>query len=111
MNEKKMGKIVNLNLGYGGYQDAQFGLSVNLGGKGWAVHDFKGCWSISTKCDEYCRWTEGDRNKSFSDTMRFINDLLIKAKKESIDQLKNVPIEVTFENGLLKSWRILEEVL
>lgn len=111
MTGTKIGKIVNINLGYGGYQDAQFGLSVNLGGKSWGVNDFKGCWSIETKCNEYCGWSEEDRDKSFSGTMRFINDLLIKAKKQSIDQLKNVPIEVTFEDNLLKSWRILEEVL
>lgn len=111
MTEKKIGKIVSIKLGYGGYQDAQFGLSVDLGGKSWGVYDFKGCWSIDTKCDRNCKWTESDRDKNFSDTMRFINDLLRKAKKQSINELKNVPIEVTFENDRLKSWRILEEVL
>ena len=33
------------------------------------------------------------------------------AKVNSIDKLKGIPVEVTFEDNMLKEWRILTEVL
>lgn len=111
MMEKRIGKINHICLGYGGYQDAQFGLSVDLTSKdGWGVSDFKGFWSTDTK-SKGCKWTEKDRDESFAKTMRLINELLSKSNKKSLNDLKNVPVEVVFENQMLKSWRILEEVI
>lgn len=111
--EKRIGKINYISLGYGGYQDAQFGLNIDLSSKkdGWGVCDFKGFWSIDTKCDKRCKWTEKDRDESFTKTMRLINKLLSQSNKKSLDQLKGVPVEVTFDGNLLKDWRILTEVL
>ena len=111
--EKKIGKIQNIRLGYGGYQDAQFGLTVDLysSKEYWGVTDFKGFWSTSHKCDKSCKWSEKDRDESFAKIMRFINQLLTESNKHSLDELKNVPVEVTFDGMTLKSWRILTEVL
>lgn len=111
--EKKIGKISNIRLGYGGYQDAQFGLTVELysSKECWGVTDFKGFWSIGTKCDKNCRWTENDREKSFAGVMILVNKLLEETNKESLDQLKGIPVEVTFDGITLKSWRILTEAL
>lgn len=111
--EKKIGKINKIRLGYGGYQDAQFGLTVELysSKESWAVTDFKGFWSINTKCDKNCKWTEKDRDNSFANVMKLINTLLKESNKDSLDELKNVPVEVTFDGMTLKSWRILTEVL
>jgi hypothetical protein len=112
MSERKeLMKISRVSFGYGGYQDAMFGLSVTLEGSGCGVGDFHGMWSISTEVGDYTKWTESDRDKEFAKTMRYVNQLLIDAKKEDVAQLKNVPVEVTFENNTLKSWRILTEVL
>ena len=111
MNNKILMKIANVRFGYGGYQDAMFGISVELSGKGYGVGDFRGMWSIETKVTAGTKWTEEDRNKQFADTMRYVNQLLIDAKKQDVSQLKDVPVEATFEDNILKSWRILTEVL
>ena len=39
------------------------------------------------------------------------NSLLNEAKVDDIKNLKGVPVEATFDGTLLKSWRILTEVL
>lgn len=110
LKEYKIGKIRSISLGYGGYQDAMFGLSVELGSKDWGVGDFKGFWSMELD-SKGCKWTEKDREKAFADTMKFVNELLKKAKKNHLGELKGIPVEVTFEHQRLKSWRILQEVL
>lgn len=111
-NERKeLGKITSFKLGYGGYQDAMFGVSIGLGGSSWGVGDFKGAWSLDITVDKYTKWTEKDRDSEFAKAMRFINETLKKAHKTDIGQLVGVPVEVTFDGNCLKSWRILEEVL
>ena len=112
MSQKSLGKIESINLGMGGYQNAMFGLSVQLVYGGcMGCGDFKGTWGLEIKPDKNSKWTEFDRGIKFDETMRFINDLLIKAKKQNLQEMKGVPVEVTIEGGSLKSWRILEEVL
>lgn len=109
---KKIGKIQSISFGFGGYQDAMLGLSISLGSEsGWAVGDFRGGWGPQITCDKYCKWTEADRSKLYADTIRFIGELLTQAKKEKIDQLKGVPVEVEFDGMTLKSWRILTEAI
>ena len=110
--EKKLGKIQSVRFGHGGYQDACIGLSVTLGDGSWGVGDFKGTWDpeLITR-SEYTKWTEEERTKGFDDTMRFVSKLLKEAKIDSVDKLKNIPVEVTFEGMSLKEWRILTEVI
>ncbi len=110
--EKKLGKIESVRFGHGGYQDAMLGLQVTLSAKGWGVGDFKGSWDAELiKHTEHTKWTEEDRDKGYSDTMRFLSKLLKDAKVDSVDKLKGVPVEVTFDGMMLKEWRILTEVL
>jgi len=109
--EVKLGKIKDISFGYGGYQDAMFGLSITLSGVGWGVGDFKGVWSLDITVSEYTEWTEEDRDKDFARVCRFTNRLLQEAKKRTIDELKNIPVEVTFDGNTLKSWRILTEII
>ena len=110
--EKKLGKIESVKFGHGGYQDAMLGLSVTLSASGWGVNDFKGNWDAELiKCTENTKWTEEDRDKGYSDTMRFVSKLLKEAKVDSVDKLKGKPIEATFDGNTLKEWRILTEVL
>ena len=110
--EKKLGKITSVRFGLGGYQDAMLGLSVQLGDGSWGVGDFKGTWDAeSIKRSEYTKWTEEDRSKGYDETMRYLSTLLKEAKVDSVDKLKGIPVEVTFDGMLLQEWRILTEVL
>jgi hypothetical protein len=110
--EKKLGKIESVRFGLGGYQESQLGLSITLGNGSWGVGDFKGGWDAERiKWSKHCKWSEEDRDKGYSETMRFLSKLLKEAKVDTVDKLKNIPVEVTFDGNMLKEWRILTEVL
>lgn len=110
--EKRLGKITSVRFGHGGYQDAMLGLSITLGDGSWGVGDFKGNWDAELiKHTEHTKWTEEDRSKGYDETMRFISKLLKEANVDTVDKLKDIPVEVTFDGNLLKEWRILTEVI
>jgi hypothetical protein len=110
--EKKLGKIERVSFGHGGYQECMLGLSITLSGDGWGVGDFKGNWDAELiKHTEHSKWSEEDRSKGYDETMRYLSKLLKDAKVDSVDKLKGVPVEVTFDGNLLKEWRVLTEVL
>lgn len=110
--EKKLGKIESIKLGLGGYQDSMIGLTIHLSGDSWDVKDFKGTWDAEIiECSKHCKWTEEDRNKTYSETIRFISKLLEESKVDDLDKLKGMPVEVTFDENKLKEWRVLKEVI
>ena len=109
MLEVKLGKINKVKFGSGGYDDAMFGVTFNLGGNGWGVGDFWGMWSNPPS--PHAKWTVEDQMKSRAETMTKLIDLMQKAKVNDLNKLQGIPVEVTFEFKSLKSWRILEEVL
>jgi len=111
MSERKeIGKIKSVTLGYGGYQEAMLGFTFTLGSKkgSWGVGDFKGMWTTTSKG---AKWTEDDRTLEFGKAMRFVWELMKDANVQTLDDLNGVPIEVTFDANMLKSWRILKEVI
>jgi hypothetical protein len=112
MITKELGKIEKVSFGYGGYQDAQFGLNVQLsfGGCGTCVF-IDGGWSEDVKVTSNTKWTERDRQIQRAEMVKKINKLLQDAKACTIDQLKDKPVEVTSENMRVKDWRILTEVI
>jgi hypothetical protein len=110
--EKRLGKIEAVSFGLGGYQGCMLGISFTLGDGGWGVGDFKGNWDAELiKHTEHSKWSEEDRSKAYDETMRYVSKLLKDAKVDSVDKLKGVPVEVTFDGNLLKEWRVLTEVL
>ena len=110
--KKKLGKIQSVKFGHGGYQDSMIGLHLTIGADGWGVGDSKSAWDAELiQHSEYCKWTENDRDKQYSDILRFVSKLLKDAKVDTIDKLKGIPLEVTFDGNLLKDWRVLTEVL
>jgi hypothetical protein len=106
---KELGKIQRFDIGVGGYDDAMFGMSVTLGGGGWGVQDFDGTWSREP--DDHCKWTADDQLKHWGKMCRRVADLMATAKVKTAGEMVGIPVEVTFENNRLHSWRILEEVL
>lgn len=112
MNEVRLGKIKNIKFGYVGYQDMMFGLSIEFSAPGIGVNThIAHAWSIDMEVDEHSKWNESDRDKGFAKTMREINQIMKDANVTDINQLKNIPVEITFEGNTLKSWRVLKEVL
>jgi len=111
--KKRLGKIETVKFGLGAYQGAMIGLHVKLGGvDGWGVCDTKSAWDPEiVEHSKHCKWTENSRDKLFAEIIRYISKLLKQAKVQTIDQLKGIPIEATFDGNTLKKWRILEEVL
>jgi len=109
MDGKQIGKIQKISFGKGGYQDVEIGVSFTLGGKAWGVNDFWG--TFSDERPEFALWTEENRIKTLGETVMRLNKLLKDAKKRNIVELLNTPIEATFEGNLLKSWRVLTEVI
>ena len=107
-----LGKIQSVYVGFGGYQDAQFGITLTLGSDigMWGTGDFRGFWGPAISARS-AKWTGRDRDKAYANTMKFIADILTKAKKTHVVELVGVPVEVTFDGLTLKSWRVLEEVI
>jgi len=112
MREKRLGKLGDVKFGLGGYQDSMIGLHVAIDMKGSGVGDSKSAWDCNRVVwNERCKWTEENRSEQYDEIMRYLSDLLYAAKVDTIDQLKGIPVEVTFEGTLLKEWRVLEEVI
>ncbi len=109
MTETNLGKISKV---YFGKRDGRIGLWLTLSGN-WCVDTSYDCWDPEeiTPDNENYKWTEKDREEIMIKIMRTISELLKKAKVNDVNDLLNKPIEFTSEKGLLKSWRILEEVL
>jgi len=107
--ETRFGKIQKVTYGMGGYQDAQFGLTLTLGGEGWGVGTFRGQWASPPSPS--AQWTEESRKTAFGDDAIWLIDIMTKAKVTDVSRLAGIPVEVTFDGNMLKSWRVLEEVL
>lgn len=109
MADKQLGRISSARFGFGGYQDAQIGLSLSFEGPSWGVSHFDGHWGIERS--DGAAWTEKDRIHKLGETVMSLKDTLVAAKAQDVAGLIGKPVEVTFEMNTLKSWRILEEVL
>lgn len=111
MHERKeLGKITHATFGLGGYQDAQIGFWLELGGDSWGVSaSGGGAWAMDRT--EHSKWTEADRLGELARAAMKVADTLKKAKKRHVQDLVGVPVEVTLDGNLLKDWRILTEVL
>lgn len=110
--DKELGKIESVRFGYGGYQDAMFGVTFGLAFGGcMGTTDFKGAWSSDIEASKHAKWTEEDRSKQNDEVVRFLNKLMKDANVRELNQLVGKPIEVISEGMSMKSWRILTEVI
>lgn len=108
-DRKELGKISAASFGWGGYQDAQLGLSLAFSMKGSGVNTFVGYWGMER--GDYCKWTEEDRLRGLGEAVMKLGDLLSKSHNKDVTELVGVPVELTFDGNCLKDWRLLEEVL
>ena len=108
MNETILGKISSVIFGK---REGRIGLFLTLSGTSGVQTSYE-CWDPEEiKPDKHHKWTEEDRGKILAETMYTISKLLKQAKVNDINDLLNIPVEITFEKNMLKTWRILEEVL
>lgn len=109
---KYLGKIISAEFGIGGYNEAELGLHLTFQFGAGGTSTSKSYWDCNyVKHSEYCKWSEEDRSRGYDDIMRFLSDTLRDAKCKTVSELLNKPIEVELDGNLLKSWRILTEVL
>jgi hypothetical protein len=105
MVKKELGKICAVRLGDGGYQDAAFGVSFDLGGYG----DFWGFWRGEPRPGS--EWDAATQAQRYGEAMQRLSNLMKDAKVTDMNKLVGKPIEVTSDSMVLQSWRILTEVL
>lgn len=105
----ELGKIISVGFGFGGYQDAQFGISLSLGGKAWGVSDFRGGWGMEPS--QHASWTQEENDLAIGQACRWLRDILKAAGKSRVADLAGTPIEATFDGNKLSSWRVLAEVI
>jgi len=104
-----LGKITKCSYGFGGYQDAQLGISFSLVGKDFGVGDFWGFWAH--KPGKGASWNKTDQIKHHGEVAQRIVQLLKAANKKYVHELEGIPVEVVFDGNTLNYWRVLEEVL
>lgn len=110
MNERtRLGKIANVRVGMGGYQEAMLGIWFTFEGESWGCGTGEGAWAHSP--DEHTKWTVAEQDAVLAKTFRHIGEVLNAAKVDDVAKLRGAPVEVTFEGNLLRSWRVLTEVL
>src|SRR5687768_222119 len=107
--DKVLAKITHAEFGYGGYQDAQLGLSLQFASASTGCGHFDGQWGIERS--EYAKWTEADRITGLGETCMRLKKLLDDAKCRSVSQLVGKPVELEIDINVLKGFRILTEVL
>jgi hypothetical protein len=107
--KKSIGKITSIKFGFGGYQDVQFGITIIINTKIGCCCTGMWCWAH--KPDEYCKWTTSDQDKRYMEIMRYVIKLMQDAKVNEIHELIGKPIEATWHNNMLESFRILTEAI
>jgi hypothetical protein len=106
--EKHLGKIKSATLGFDEWRFGfQFALSF---GGGYGCTDSRK-WIHAGEPTEYSKWTKEARTDAGGKQLLSVMEIMKQANVKTFDELVGIPVEVTIENGDLKSWRVLEEVL
>ena len=107
MAEKYLGKIESVEFGFVPDREYLFGLRLEfrMGGCGT-------CWSDTVNISEECKWeSKEERNKEITAMVDRLSAVMKDAKVNDVSKLKNIPVEVNFEDGWCKGFRVLTEVL
>ena len=106
--EKLLGKIDHAEFGV--YPDRPFLYGLMLGFSFPAAAIFDG-GKYTVNISPNCHWDESERREAITKQAEHLRDILKDAKCNYVSELKNKPVEVTIQNGIFKSFRILTEVL
>ena len=104
MTEKLLGKIDFAE--FGTYVDRPFLIGLQLGfsmGGTGVMDGGRYTVNISPKC----KWKPEERNEAFVSVLEFVNNTLKDAKVNYVSDLIGKPVEVTIEDNVFKSFRIL----
>lgn len=107
--EKRIGRISDIYFGLGGYQDTQIGYWLTISGKGWGTQTGSGSWASEPSTG--ARWTVEERNSALGATCINLVEIMNTVGVKRLSELKDVPVEVTFDGTIMRSWRVLDEVL
>ena len=106
MQTNELGKIEKVEFGF---FDRRFGISFTLkAASGRNVDDFWGGW---VSRPQHAQWTLEEQNVAIAGIWRRLIKTMEQAKANDFMNLVGKPIELTTEGMMLKSWRILTEVL
>lgn len=116
---EKLGKIKSVKFGFGGYQDVQIVFSFEVGGEGWGTNVTYECgWGHVSKKElkdpkSTYKWTHEDRLKTLGEKAYDVVEIMQKAKVDSLDKLKGIPVKVFFESecGRNHGFEVLTDVL
>lgn len=113
MSENKIiGVISRVQLGFGGYQEGMFGLGLTFDFKGSGCQTFiSGGWTFEPT--PQAAWTREDQERNRADLCEKIIKTMKDAKVDNLEKLVGKPVECVFDGpvGELKSWRILTEAI
>lgn len=110
MERKYLGKIVKAE--FGTHRDRPFlmGLQLEFRFDGNSGVNCGGRHLINV--NEQCKWdSEEQKNTAFQKVLKDLHVILKEAKANAVSELVGKPIEITIENQMYKSFRILTEVL
>ena len=106
---KQLGKIETISFGV---EDGKLGLSLTFTFGSTGCIWYETIWDFATvEKTEYSKWTEMEREQEAVELMKKISKYLNEAKVSSITELKNVPVECSFSGNMMRSWRVLKEVI
>lgn len=110
--QKQLGKIEKVSFGFGGYQESMFGVSFTFAFDGCGVGDFiSGGWCRNIKITKNTKWTEEERSQQRVDMCNRLEKIMSDAKVNDVYKLVGKPVEIIMDGMVMKSWRILTEVL
>lgn len=105
---KFLGRITHATYGMGGYQDVQWGLSLQFSFDGYGMGCFIGTWA---SYPEGARYTREWWNERRLEALDKLVEVMADAKVSDVSKLVGKPVELEVENNTFKSFRILKEVL
>lgn len=110
MTGTKLGKITIAEIGLDKDRPCFYGLHLQFAMKDTGIGD-GGLYTYYIKWNENDTWSKEERAEWADNTNCKIADLLKEAKVNYVSQLVNKPVEITIQDNLFKSFRILTEVL